>query len=202
MHPDDALNDAALERELDRALAVDPSPEFVPRVRTHIANGPARAPWRTSWMFALGAGAAIVVVAIVVQLSNPATNSEHAGRAAPVADTPLLAARIVADPSAGTLPTTEPYIQSYVVSAFVRESHVASAFRWTSPEPETLIDPREAIALRQLIDGVWSGRVDLRPVLRASTPTAMDLPPVDDIVIPLITIEPLAPATGAEGVRQ
>jgi hypothetical protein len=64
-----------------------------------------------------------------------------------------------------------------------------------------LLDPRESIALRNLIAGVRSGRLDLTPVLGASTPTAMDLPPVQDIDIPVITIEPLAPM-GAEGVRQ
>ena len=45
MQSDDALNDAALDREIDRALSVDPSAEFVARVRTRIANEPARAPW-------------------------------------------------------------------------------------------------------------------------------------------------------------
>jgi hypothetical protein len=69
------------------------------------------------------------------------------------------------------------------------------------PAGEVLLDPRETTALRALIAGVRSGRVNLDPVVRASVPTAMDLPPVDAIVIPPITIEPLAPA-GAEGVRQ
>jgi hypothetical protein len=64
-----------------------------------------------------------------------------------------------------------------------------------------LIDPRESMALRALINGVRSGRVDLSPVVRASTPTAMELPPVTDLVIAPLAIEPLAP-TGAEGVRQ
>ena len=38
----DALTDEALDGDLSRALAVDPSPEFVARVRTRIASEPAQ----------------------------------------------------------------------------------------------------------------------------------------------------------------
>ena len=68
--------------------------------------------------------------------------------------------------------------------------------------PEVLIDAREASALRALILGTRDGRVDLEPVLRASTPSAMDLPPIGAIDIPVITIDPITPGTGEEGVRQ
>ena len=43
---------------------------------------------------------------------------------------------------------------------------------------------------------------DLAPALNAATPAAMDLGPIADITIPDITIDPIAPAPGAEGVRQ
>jgi hypothetical protein len=137
-------------------------------------------------MFAAVAVAAIVVAAIVVQRTSRI--------AAPPATAAVLAARPLPDSYA-----TPPY----VVSALRRtESAPAEAGHYVRPQPEILIDPREAAALRNLIAGVRSGSVDLRSVMRASTPTAMDLPPIDDIVISPITIEPLAPATGAEGVRQ
>ena len=71
-----------------------------------------------------------------------------------------------------------------------------------STEPEILVDAREASALRALILGARDGRVDLEPVLRASTPTAMDLPPVGAVDIPFLTIDPITPGTGEEGVRQ
>ncbi len=70
-----------------------------------------------------------------------------------------------------------------------------------STEPEILIDPREAIALRQLITGTRDGSLDLSAALVATSPTAMELPELSDVVIVPITIEPLAPAAGAEGVR-
>ena len=62
---------------------------------------------------------------------------------------------------------------------------------------DVLLDPRETSTLRALIRGVRRGDVDLEPVLRASTPSAMDLPPIADIAIAPITIAPLV----EEGVR-
>jgi hypothetical protein len=67
--------------------------------------------------------------------------------------------------------------------------------------PDVLLDARESAALRALILGARDGRVDLEAVLRASTPNAMDLPPIGDIDIPIITIDPITPDTG-EGVRK
>jgi len=68
------------------------------------------------------------------------------------------------------------------------------------PEPEILLDPAETRALRRLIAGTREGSLDLSAALRATTPTAMDLPPVDAIVIAPLTIDPLTPS-GEEGVR-
>jgi hypothetical protein len=70
------------------------------------------------------------------------------------------------------------------------------------PEAEVVIDARESSALRALILDARDGRVDLEPVLRAATPILMDLPTVRGIDIPFITIDPIAPGTGEEGVRQ
>jgi hypothetical protein len=204
MQPDGTLNDDALDRELERALAVDPSPEFVARVRTRIANEPARSPWRASWMFAVSAAAAVVVTAVVLRVSNRGV--------VPTANAPVLLARALA-PAMGVLPTADSHVPpshdshvpSYGVSAFARTtSGPAEAGHYVrfDSDAEVLIDPRESMALRGLINGVRGGRVDLGPVLSASVPAAMDLPPIDDIVISPIEIEPLAPPTGAEGVRQ
>ena len=61
---------------------------------------------------------------------------------------------------------------------------------------------REVAAIQSVIIGVRDGDVDLTPVARASSLTAMDLVPIADIVIAPITIEPIAPASGEEGARQ
>jgi hypothetical protein len=64
----DPLNDAGLERDIERALAIDPSPEFVARVRTRIAEEPSPASRRFGWLFAgvATAGVAASVVALVM----------------------------------------------------------------------------------------------------------------------------------------
>jgi hypothetical protein len=65
-----------------------------------------------------------------------------------------------------------------------------------------LLDPRETAALRSLIAGVRNNRVDLTSLLQPSAPAPMELPPVDDLVIAPLAIEPLAPQLGAPGERQ
>ncbi len=56
-----------IDDEIKDALNVDPSPEFLARVRTRIANEPAPPAWRGSWtLAAAGAMAAVVVVAVIV----------------------------------------------------------------------------------------------------------------------------------------
>ena len=44
-HP---LSDSQLDRELDAALGIEPSPEFVARVRTRIASEPEPSRWHPS----------------------------------------------------------------------------------------------------------------------------------------------------------
>jgi len=208
MQSDDALNDAALDRELERAFAVDPSPEFVTRVRGRIADEAPRAwTWNRPWSFAGGPIVAIAVILIAIQLWD---------RREVPATVPLLAARTVAPvtgrlidrASAVAIAASQPVDVVPLPVRRLRESPAEPDRRAVQaiavaqdPAAEVLLDPRETTALRALIAGVRSGRVNLDPVVRASVPTAMDLPPVDAIVIPPITIEPLAPA-GAEGVRQ
>jgi hypothetical protein len=64
-----------------------------------------------------------------------------------------------------------------------------------------LLDPAETRALRALIAGVRDGRVELSGAQHSTTPAPMALAPVTEIVIAPITIEPIAPQSGAEGVR-
>ena len=74
----DPMNDAALEREIERALAVDPSPEFVARVRTRIAEEPSRVSRGFGWLFAGVTAAAVAagVVALVMLRPDRRVGSE------------------------------------------------------------------------------------------------------------------------------
>ena len=188
---DEALTASALDGEIRAALDVDPSPEFLARVRTGIASEPARATSRLLWKFvAVGAMAAVIAIAAVVSRSNEMSSMFPADRMP-------LQARTVA-PFSQIVP---------VASGFSRTERSAEAFALRPaahqpPEPEILIDPRESMALRRLIAGTREGTLDLSAALQATTPTAMDLPPLSEIAIPVITIDPITPEAGDEGARQ
>ena len=188
---DEALTASALDGEIRAALDVDPSPEFLARVRTGIASEPRQAAWRWPWMFA-AAGAMATLIAIAIVVSGP-----HEVSSVLPADRTPLQARTVA-PFSQIVP---------VASGFSRTERSAEAFALRPaahqpPEPEILIDPRESMALRRLIAGTREGTLDLSAALQATTPTTMDLPPLSEIAIPVITIDPITPHGGEEGARQ
>jgi hypothetical protein len=66
----------------------------------------------------------------------------------------------------------------------------------TATQPEIVIDPREASALRALIRDVGESRIDLPPAASIAQ-SAIELPPIDDI-----TIAPLIITLLEEGARQ
>jgi hypothetical protein len=144
--------DAVLDRELRTLLAAEPSPDFVARTRARIAEEPAPAWWRWSWTLAAVAAVFVAAVAGAVLARFGA---------APVGlPTPVLAARTIVEAS-GAL------VVPFVPSRLLRTT-VASGVSRTSPradtraeaEPEVLIDPREARALRRLLNGIRRHEID------------------------------------------
>jgi hypothetical protein len=204
------MTDDVLDRDIASALAVDPSPEFVARVRTRVASErPSVWPfatfriWRTAsasrWALSF-AGGAVVAVALVyaVVLLRPV------GSKAPVVTSTL--ARTTSGPAeAGRrvpIPTeTARHVPGSPSSppATQRSAHPELV---EGRDPALLLDPRETAALRSLIAGVRDNRVDLTPLLQPGAPAPMELPPVNDLVIAPIAIEPLTPQGGAQGERQ
>ena len=205
--------DDEIGRDITRALAVDPSPEFLARVRTRIANEPERGllaalkscaafgMWRRISAHRLAIGGAIVAaIVLAVALSRP-------DRAPAAVSQTALAARplggVFAVPHVGSEPR-------YVGSGFSRTygaQLVHSSARTVGPPEggphlQVLLDPRETQALRALLAGVRGNRVDLSSLLRPGPPAPTALPPVDDLVIAPIAIEPIAPQAGAQGERQ
>ena len=75
--------DASLDREIESLLAVDPSPEFVARVRTRVAQEPWPGSWRMSWMFAAAGVVAVVIVTMVVWPSGEPTTPNGAPQPTP-----------------------------------------------------------------------------------------------------------------------
>ena len=201
----DPVKDAALEREIERALAVDPSPEFLVRVRARIADERVPASRGFGWLFAgVATVAAAATLVLAVRMVFPARQPAPA---------PLLASRSIG--SAVVVPSVSPAIagpaeaghyvpkggrrddqSQNVVSGFSRTS-VGASRTSTSPSPEPLFDAHETTALQRLIADVRDARVDLAPLLKEGP---MPLPSNQDLVIPPIVIEPLE-AGGIQGER-
>jgi hypothetical protein len=190
------MNDAELERDIERALAVDPSPEFVARVRTRIADEPAPASRGFGWLF-VGVATATVTAAVVlaVFVVLPARQPASA---------PLLASRaigsVVEVPSLGSVGAdlrVRPETRAESLSSVGPTHGSAPTTTGVVAEPAVLFDPRETMALQRLIAGVRDARVDLTPLLKEPPMAPQSL---DNLLIPPITIEPLVPG-GVEGER-
>jgi hypothetical protein len=213
-----ALTDETLDGDIARLVALDPSPEFVARVRTRIAEEPAP---RRSWLaagqwrrasalrwacFAGGPVLALIVVAMYANRSTP-----------PVTSGPPLAARSIetgktAVPYVASALRREPDAPGSTGSPRAGQGHVAPSVisRLALPELvegraratlQPLFDARETRALQTLIANVRDQRIDLTPLLQPGAPPPMELPPIDELRIAPITIDPIAPSDGAQGVR-
>jgi hypothetical protein len=191
----DPMNDAALEREIERALAVDPSPEFLVRVRARIADEPAPASRGFGWLFAgVATVAAAAVLVLAVRMVSPAR---------PPATAPLLASRAIG--SSIVVPSSDPSTRgpasAYAAARPPRDEKAGHDVPKASPAAtrtrEPLFDARETTALQRLIADVRDARVDLAPLAKEGP---MPLPDMDPLVISPIVIEPLTPG-GVEGER-
>jgi len=192
---DYTIGDKSLEREIENALHVDPSPEFLARVRARVATERRPIGPRLSWSVVgvAAAVAATVVMALVVTRS-------HRPPAVAVSVEPAVATSIVksapTDPPIATptppLPRAAPVVES------TGRKHIRRATPNTAPE--VLIPARDAAALRVLMMNIREGRVDLT-ALDAIHAVAAPLEPLDKIAIQPITIQPLPRLALLEGER-
>ena len=178
------LSDAALEKEIEAALGVDPSPEFLPKVRARIASEGVSRGWLWSgpWHWA-GAGAAVtlVVIAGLWTLRDPAPHP----RDARVVNTPPVEASSrapeVLEASADT-PKPER-------AAVVRTAR--SPRRPVEARPEVVVSPDEAAALRQLVVAIAARQVAAADIPALGAESA-PLPPLEEIVLEPIKLSPMA----------
>jgi hypothetical protein len=195
-----------IDEEIRAALDVDPSPEFVARVRTRIAAEGAPSAWRWSWGLAIATAlAASATLMVIVSRPHTPPSTSVAGTSAAGSENRPASEGSTAKPGAAELDTKAGRAERTRVAvsrqARSRPIHTNALAGRMRSEPEILIDPREADALRRLIAGVREGRIDLTAAQPIASPAAAEIEPVARIVIPPITIEPIAPVPGAEGVR-
>jgi hypothetical protein len=187
--PDTEL-DGAIEREIQELLAVEPSSEFVPAMRRRLANEPAPSEWRFGRTFMLaGAMTAVIVAAVVFSRPGPALldQPQSAGAVSSAVPAPIHAAVTQAQTavSAPVAETSHPTARRHPRNPIMALNK--------SAEPEVLVSPGEAAALRRLFTDISAGRVEL---------SAADLPTTTEEVSELTGIHPLIPITIQEGVLQ
>jgi hypothetical protein len=175
---DEQVNDASLDREIESLLASEPSPEFLARVRTRVAEEPEPRRWRAPWMLAIAAGAVTAVV--VGTIAWPA-------RETVVPSTELTQTARVEAVEAAVLPVVPqlPLVGSRPVTPATRISASAPApdRRIDIDLPEVVIADNEVKTFAALVASVRHSRFD------AAVPAA----PNPDTPIEIKELAPVEP---------
>ena len=202
----DALNDDALDRELEAALTVEPSPDFLARVRARVAVEPPPTIWGSRWMLPAAAGA-IATVALVIAVSVPGNGTAEI--AAPVRPASPPAARASttqpdgmddARPGAATVVPQgrmgQPTVPQGAGKRSVRAAVPASAApAGERPFPEVVISAEERSAFELLLASIEQRQ--LPPVTEEVIAEGRALEAMPLEIRPLV-IEPLAHADAVE----
>jgi len=192
------VTDEMLNRELQTMLAVEPSPEFVARLRERIGKNPLAFQW-LRWDLGLATALVVVVAAGAIAWRTQAT---------PPASGPQseIATRSVEGVGPAAVPTALDPISVRVPSGVTSPGAVAEARPTNRPGmearalPEVMVADYEAAALRLLLTRISDGRLSASTLGDApSAPRAAD--PVGDLLIQPLTIEPLARLDLLEGDR-
>lgn len=122
------VTDASLDREIASMLAVDPSPEFLARVRTRVVDEAIPVRWRIRWDLAAAAIVVVVIAAFGVWRSQSEPGSDRVRVSDPVA----------VKPPGGSPPTesSSPIVRSTTPSANRPLTPLVSDVRTSSPIPE------------------------------------------------------------------
>ena len=195
---DEQMNDASFDREIESLLAVEPSPEFVARVRARVAEEPEPGRWWTSWTLAVAGAVAVVILAVIAWPSR-----EPALSVTTTLPTPRITEIIdpVTPPTAKLPPTTSQIVR--------RESPTPTAVALARPGdraidiklPEVVIAENEVRTFATLVASVRQRRFDVAvpaaPDLDAPI-EIKELPPIEPIDIePIVKLAVLH----AEGER-
>jgi hypothetical protein len=179
---DQAVSDEALDRELAALLQVEPSPEFVARVRADVSAEAIADRWLSGRWLAVAAAAVVVIIgASIVIGTRPAQ--------APAETTPFVAEQ---PPVAPRIEPRDAAIQPpATVSSPAQTAAVAAPPSSTS---EVVVSPREAAGLHYLLAALHEGRLDSAVMPNIQSDDIADMP----IAIEPITVEPLVAAADLE----
>ena len=198
------MGDLEIERELRRALAATPSPEFVARVRTSIVEAPRPSIFAGVLRPTLAiACMAVLTVAVGIwrqdaRLKPSPTEPVNAERPAETVVTSLTSGPAAATGvNVSTTPETDVIKgprATDVEPEVAAPARVALAKTDTSskeePLPEVIIAPEDAEAVRQFLRSAY----DRRFVASFEDPRAPDPWVLNDLTVPPLAVAPLDPA--------
>jgi hypothetical protein len=179
------MNDEQLKKELEQALAVEPTPQFLARVRREIDTGQ-RSTARLALSVTAGLAGVVVLGIVAFQPEKPMPVS------ATTASALVTAPRATEIPVWISAPPTPPRVE-------VRRAGSLPS------EPEVLIDPRETAALqsflqevqeRKIVPASLEGLFEAAERAGATTMEAMPIAAVEPIVI--MPLSSAAPETGGD----
>jgi hypothetical protein len=182
------LSDAALDRELDAALGVEPSPEFVARVRMRVADQAVPAGWLSHWRL-VSAGAGAIALAVAAGLWSMDGNVGAAFRRPEPSSTVSRIARDVTLPAAVVALAPPPVMTGAPVAAASqtrRAGRVATRNREIALD-DVIVSAEDRRGFEALLVAIEERRL---PLLPQQEPAVDSAPPVP-IEIPDVTIEPL-----------
>ena len=192
-HEHQPLSDEALEREIEAAFTVDPSPEFLARVRARVAASPAPSAWRFRWQFAVVPIAGVIIAAAVVWHNVEPRPSDKSNQVPLVAEnaprpaSPGAASRVV------TLkPPAEPATRGAGVAQARRTPEAHDPFN----DLTVLVAPEDVRGFELLLSSIREPDVVLLLNDDTTGPVALSAPSIE---IAPIDIEPVPPIAQLEG---
>jgi hypothetical protein len=195
-HRHQELSDEMIESEIEAALGVDPSPEFLPRVRARISGEQVqeRWLWGRPWSWATAGVLMAVAAGSVWILRSPPDAGGHIALAPPPVVSVGPALRTPegdgAPPVVGIPPTIAASEPVTPTRPLVRKA-----------EDAVLVSPAEADALNYLVSALITRRVEPSVVPDLDS-APVPLSPIDEIVLEPISLSPLVRLDSEEGVRQ
>ena len=182
-HKHEPLNDETLEREIEAALGVDPSPEFLAKVRARVAEEQKPAGWLLRWHWVAGtvvaAGVALFAVYAWREPEPPGVGRDSA---------PIAVLQREATLPAVTAPAIAEHQPAPALARPVRRH-----------APEVLISEKEKSGFRLLLASL-SKQEDARQIQEALAKVETSGPPW--LEISPIVIEPFSQFTVSEGDAQ
>ena len=203
-HSGDELSDEALDRELETALAVEPSPEFLVRVRAAVAAEPGRTKMPWSWAFAGGAVLATIVALVMARgtIRSRNVDPQQTAEALPAPATILEAPRFASQPAVeadASTPTRRAVVRRAGPKAATTQpvdTEVVAA-----PTPEILISAQHAAIVRRLIALARGAVVVDARALPEQLPATVALRAPSDITLAPIEFAPIPAVALEEGER-